>query len=80
MFHLFQPSQLSPKACQPVASCRVMRDADHVCCCAGPRDNDERLFVGVINVFNRVAIFSIDLGHIFGANQMATNQNVPIVH
>ncbi|KAI3420378.1 hypothetical protein GPALN_003679 [Globodera pallida] len=60
--------QQQQKSCEPVVSCRVMRDADHVCCCGGPRTYDERLFVGVVNVFNRVAILSVDLGHIFHEN------------
>uniref|UniRef100_A0A914HRN2 Uncharacterized protein n=1 Tax=Globodera rostochiensis TaxID=31243 RepID=A0A914HRN2_GLORO len=60
--------QQQQKSCEPVVSCRVMRDADHVCCCGGPRTYDERLFVGVVNVFNRVAILSVDLGHISNEN------------
>lgn len=66
------------KARFPVASCRVMRDVDFVCTSPGPRnergeDNDDQqqqqsgrhlhLFIGVVNIFSRIAIFSIDLSH-----------------
>jgi hypothetical protein len=56
------------KARMPVASCRVMRDADFICCSPGPNLNDDRLLVGVVNIFNRIAIYSIDMSHVLKYN------------
>ncbi|CAD5227512.1 unnamed protein product [Bursaphelenchus okinawaensis] len=46
----------------PVARCNVLRDVDHMCAFAGP--SNYSLFLSMVNIYNKVAIYLIDLAHI----------------
>ncbi|KAI1730376.1 fcf1 domain-containing protein [Ditylenchus destructor] len=47
---------------EPLARCQqVMREVDYMCGFPGPSQNS--LMIGLVNVFNKVSLFSIDLSH-----------------
>ncbi|CAD5234933.1 unnamed protein product [Bursaphelenchus xylophilus] len=46
----------------PVARCNVLRDVDHMCAFPGP--SNYSLFLSLVNIYNKVAIYLIDLAHI----------------
>lgn len=52
---------------EPVARCQVLRDVDHVCAFPGP--SSYSLFVSLVNIYNKVAIYLIDLAHIVQIQQ-----------
>lgn len=46
----------------PVAKCKVLNDANYICTFPGPKEL--QFFVGIVNVFNKLVVISLELPNI----------------
>ncbi|KAI6191258.1 Integrin-alpha FG-GAP repeat-containing protein 2 [Aphelenchoides bicaudatus] len=53
---------------EPVARCQVLRDVDH--CASFPGPSSYSLFLSLVNIYNKVAIYLIDFSHIIQIRQI----------